>query len=280
MDEQAGRLADRDQPRIGVEDFQRAIAAYCVFRPLPRIYRPMTSATRPTRRPRTRSGPSSSFTRVRRLADRGVYERDVIASILDAGMLCHVAHIVDGRPVATPTFHWRIGDRVYWHGSVASRMLKTNAQGGEVCLTVTLMDGWVLARSAFNHTANYRSVLCFGRPLVVEEAQEKARLLQAFTDHWFPGRWPTLRPMTRKELGATLVLSLPLDEASAKVRTGGADDPARDLDFPVWAGVVPVRESLGAPLAEPGLKQGLAKPKVRPPSRARVGAARRPGTGC
>ena len=237
----------------------------------------MTSTTRPASRPKARNGAPSSFTRVRRLADCGVYEREVIDSILDAGMLCHVAQVVDGRPIATPTFHWRVGDRVYWHGSVASRMLKANAAGGEVCLTVTLMDGWVLARSAFNHTANYRSVLCFGRPEVVEDPAEKGRLLQAFTDHWFPGRWPTLRPMTRKELGATLVLSLPLTEASAKVRTGGADDPARDVAFPAWAGVVPIRTSLGVPLPEPGLKPGLARPKVRPPGGPVPRAARQPG---
>jgi len=237
----------------------------------------MTRATRSTDRPKARNGAPSRFTRVRRLAERGVYEREVIDSILDAGMLCHVAHVVEGRPVATPTFHWRVGDRVYWHGSVASRMLRANAARGEVCLTVTLMDGWVLARSAFNHTANYRSVLCFGRPEVVADPLEKARLLQAFTDHWFPGRWPALRPMTRRELGATLVLSLPLDEASAKVRTGGADDPARDREFPVWAGVVPVRERLGVPLPEPGLKAGLARPTVRPPGGVPARTARRPG---
>ena len=205
---------------------------------------------------------------MRRLADRGVYERQVIDSILDAGMLCHIAHLVEGRPVATPTFHWRIGDRLYWHGSVASRMLKTNAQQGEVCLTVTLMDGWVLARSAFNHTANYRSVLCFGRPEVVADPAAKLRALQAFTDHWFPGRWQALRPVNRKELGATLVLSMPIDEASAKVRTGGAGDPLRDQSWPVWAGVVPIRQRLGTPLAEPGLKPGLKRPRVRPPAAA------------
>ncbi len=210
-----------------------------------------------------RAGAPSQFTRVRRLADRGLYEREAIHAVLDAASVCHLAHVIDGRPVATPTFHWRDGERVYWHGSVASRMLRANAAGGEVCLTVTLFDGWVLARSAFNHTANYRSVLCFGRPEVVTDPAEKTRLLQVFTDHRFPGRWPKLRPMTRKELGATLVVSLPLNEASAKIRTGGAEDPARDLAWPVWAGVVPVCEALGRPVPEPGLKKGLRRPTVR-----------------
>ncbi len=225
----------------------------------------------------------SNFTRVRRLADRGVYDRAAIDAILDAGTLCTVAHVVEGRPVATPTFHWRVGDRVYWHGSVASRMLRTNAAGGEVCLTVTIFDGWVLARSAFNHTANYRSVLCFGRPEVVVDAAAKERLLEAFTEQRFPGRWATLRPMTRKELGATLVLSMPLDEASAKVREGGADDPKKDQSWPVWAGVVPVHEELGRPVPVKGLRAGLrhpvmASPGATPARTAKRRAARRPTT--
>lgn len=220
----------------------------------------------------TRRQAPSAFTRVRRLADRGVYDAREIHAILDAGMLCHVAHVIAGRPVATPTFHWRVGERVYWHGSVASRMLKANEAGGEVCLTVTIMDGWVLARSAFNHTANYRSVLCFGRPEPVTDAAEKTRLLKAFTDHWFPGRWDALRPINRRELGATSVLSLPLDEASAKIRNGGAGDPARDATWPVWAGVVPVSERLGRPVPEPGLARGLRGPRVTRPGRPRSGA--------
>jgi len=222
-----------------------------------------------------RAAAPSAFTRVRRLADRGAYDRAAIDAVLDAGTLCTIAHVVDGRPVATPTFHWRVGDRVYWHGSVASRMLRTNAAGGEVCLTVTLFDGWVLARSAFNHTANYRSVLCFGRPEVVADAAEKARLLEAFTEQRFPGRWAMLRPMTRKELAATLVMSMPIDEASAKVRNGGADDPKKDLAWPVWAGVVPVHEELGRPIPEPGLRPGLRHPVMASPAPVPGSAAKR-----
>ena len=162
--------------------------------------------------------------------------------------------------------------------------MKTNAAGGEVCLTVTLFDGWVLARSAFNHSANYRSVMCFGRPETVESPAEKARLLEAFTEHWFPGRWATLRPVNRKELGATLLLSMPIDLASAKVRVGGAEDPARDLAWPVWAGVIPLATTVGRPIDDPRLTAaGLRKPKVRAPgvtesapAQPRSGARRRP----
>jgi nitroimidazol reductase NimA-like FMN-containing flavoprotein (pyridoxamine 5'-phosphate oxidase superfamily) len=157
---------------------------------------------------------------------------------------------------------------VYWHGSVASRMLKASA-AREVCLTATLIDGWVLARSAFNHSANYRSVMCFGRPLAVTDAAEKTRLLEVFTERLFPGRWGLLRPMTRKELGATVVLSLPLDETSAKVRTGPPDDPARDREWPVWAGVIPLNVREGRPVADAGI--GAALPPPGRPRRARAG---------
>jgi len=217
-----------------------------------------------------KAGPPNAFTRVRRLAERGVYDADTIYSILDAAMHCVVAHVVDGRPVATPTLHWRIGHRVYWHGSVASRMLTTNAAGGDVCLTVNLMDGWVLARSAFNHTVNYRAVMCFGRPEEVTEPQERLRVLKAFSEHWFPGRWDQLRPVHKRELGATRVMSMPLDVASAKIRTGGPGDPARDLAWPVWAGVVPFRHTLAPLVPDAGLAPGLKRPRVIPPGRAKA----------
>ncbi len=207
-----------------------------------------------------------ALTRVRRLADRAVYDLQVMREILDAATHCHVAHVIDGRPVATPMLQWRVDDRVYWHGSVASRMLKAQAAGAEVCLTVTIFDGWVLARSAFNHSANYRSVMIFGRPRQVEDAAEKLRLLQAFSDHWFPGRWDRLRPVHRKELAATAVFSLPLTRASAKVRTGGPDDPPRDRDWPIWAGAIPVRVSYGAAQPAPDLPGRMQPARVRKPS--------------
>jgi nitroimidazol reductase NimA-like FMN-containing flavoprotein (pyridoxamine 5'-phosphate oxidase superfamily) len=177
----------------------------------------------------------------------------MIHEILDAATHCHLAHVVGDRPVATPTLHWRIGDRVYWHGSVASRMLKTLAPGPATCLTATLIDGWVLARSAFNHSANYRSVMVFGHAERIADAAEKTRVLQVFTERLFPGRWELLRPMTRKELAATTILSLPLTSASAKVRIGPPDDPARDREWPVWAGVIPLATREGKPVAAPDL---------------------------
>jgi nitroimidazol reductase NimA-like FMN-containing flavoprotein (pyridoxamine 5'-phosphate oxidase superfamily) len=149
---------------------------------------------------------------------------------------------------------------VYWHGSVASRLQNTLAPGPEACLTATLLDGWVLARSAFNHSANYRSVMVFGRPERVTAAADKARLLEVFTERLFPGRWALLRPMTRKELGATTLLSLPLDAASAKVRVGPPDDPERDRAFPVWAGVIPLLTREGRPVAAPDLVAAFPPP--------------------
>jgi uncharacterized protein len=272
--EQAGGLHHGDECRVAVQDFEGAVEAYSGRRRRGAGGTGMTDSERSGRS--RRSGPPSEFLRVRRLPERGVYDAAAIHAILDAAPACVVAHLVDGRPVATPTFHWRIGERVYWHGSVASRMLRTNAGGGEVCLTVTLLDGWVLARSAFNHTANYRSVMCFGRPEVVEDPAAKVRVLQAFTEHWFPGRWPALRPVNKRELGATRVLSMPLDLASAKVRTGGPGDPARDRDWPVWAGVIPFRHALGAPIPAAGLARGLRRARVVTPGGPGAQRAKRP----
>ncbi len=221
------------------------------------------------RRPVAR--PPSSFTKVRRVADRAVYEREAIYQVLDVATCATVAHAIGTRPVATPTLHWRIGDRVYWHGSVASRMLKSHAEPSEVCLTARVFDGWVLARSAFNHTVNYRSVLCFGRPELVEGVAEKTEVLKVFMEHWFPGRWGRLRPVNKKELAATSIYSIPLNEASAKIRDGGPDDPAKDLDWPVWAGVVPVSERIGRPIADTGIPASAAVPPM-PRLRARAKA--------
>jgi nitroimidazol reductase NimA-like FMN-containing flavoprotein (pyridoxamine 5'-phosphate oxidase superfamily) len=217
--------------------------------------------------------PPSAFTKVRRLADRGVYDRESIYAVLDAATHATVAHVIGTRPIATPTLHWRIGDRVYWHGSVASRMLKQHAEPGEICLTAMVFDGWVMARSAFNHTVNYRSVMCFGRPEPVDGAAEKNRVLQAFMEHWFPGRWDALRPVTRKELGATAIYSIALDEASAKIRDGGVEDPPRDRDWPVWAGVLPVTSRVGRALTDEGVAADL-RPPAAPGRRQRRPGAR------
>ena len=189
----------------------------------------------------------TAFTQIRRAPKLAIYDREVMYRILDDARLAHVGHIIDGRPVVIPTLHWRMGDRVYWHGNAASRMLVANRAGGEVCLSVTIMDGWVMARSAFNHSANYRSLACFGTAEAVLEREEKAIVLKAFMDRRFPGRWEELRPVTEQELNVTLVLSMAIDEASAKVRDAGVDDPIGDLHWPVWAGVLPLRTVAGDP---------------------------------
>ena len=204
--------------------------------------------------------PPSDFARVRRLGKRGAYDRETIDAILDAAPFCHVGHIVRGRPVVIPTLHWRAGDTVLFHGNAASRMLETGAAGGEVCLTASLLDGFVLARTGFHHSANYRSAMVFGVPVAVTEPEAKLAALAGFTERLFPGRWATLRPPTAQELKATLVLSLPLTEASAKLRRGGPIDEPEDLDWPVWAGVVPVRLSVDPPVPEPGLAPDLTPP--------------------
>lgn len=192
-------------------------------------------------------------TAVRRLPTRGVYDKAQVYSILDEGFLCHVGFVVDAQPYVIPTGYARSGDTLYIHGSAASRMLRTAADGVEICVTVTLVDGFVLARSAFHHSMNYRSVVVLGRGRLVTEEQEKLEALQCFTNHMVPGRWDETRRPTERELKATSVLALPIEEASAKVRTGPPVDDEEDYDLPVWAGVVPLEMSLGAPLRDPRL---------------------------
>ena len=177
--------------------------------------------------------------RVKREPQRGVYDRATIEAILDEALLCHLGFEVDGQPYVIPTLHARVGDRLYVHGSAASRMLRHAATGVPVCATVTLFDGLVLARSVFNHSVNYRSVVVFGTATLVGD-DEKREALRALTEQLAPGRWDEARQPTDKELKATWILSLPLDETSAKVRTGAEEDEPEDLDLPVWAGVVPV----------------------------------------
>ena len=205
----------------------------------------------------------SDLVRVRRLPERGLYTQKDIDAVLDAAPFCHIAHLIDGQPVCTPTLHWRIRDRVYWHGSVASRMLR-NSAGARVCLTATVLDGWVLARSAFNHSANYRAVMCFGAPETIDDDGQKAQLLEAFTEQRFPGRWAQLRPVTRKELRATTILTMPLDLASAKVRSGPPDDPPRDCSWPVWAGVIPVTQRILRAEVAPDVPKDAKRPRLSP----------------
>jgi len=211
---------------------------------------------------RREGGPRSAFTRVRRLPNRGAYDAATLYAILDAATHCHVAHVVDGRPIATPTLHWRHGDRLYWHGSAGSRMLKANAAGGAVCVTATLIDGFVLARSGFNHSINYRCAMCFGTPSEITDPEAKSAALEHFLEHWLPGRWATLRPPTRKELAATRVLSMLLDEASAKIRDGGPHDPPADVSWPTWAGVIPLTTRAGVPVAAEDYRGTLSPPRL------------------
>ncbi len=202
--------------------------------------------------------PMTERSRVRRLHERGDYSRETIDAILDATPICHVGYVIDGKPYVTPTFQWREDDRVYWHGSSASRMLRS-AAGAEVCLTVTLLDGLVLARSGFHHSVNYRSVMVFGAAEKVADEEKELRL-RTFLDGLYPGRWDTLRAMTDQELKATTVLSMPLTEASAKVRTGMPVDDMPDYALPIWAGVVPIQHSVGAPEPDPHNLDGVETP--------------------
>ncbi|MBV8518511.1 MAG: pyridoxamine 5'-phosphate oxidase family protein [Acidobacteria bacterium] len=189
-------------------------------------------------------------TRVKRLPKRGAYDRATIDAILDEALICHVGFVVDGAPVVIPTIHWRDGDELYFHGSAASRMLRTLRDGVEACVTVTLLDGLVLARSAFHHSMNYRSVVVFGRARLVDEREEKLRALDRLVEHVVPGRSALVRGPNESELRQTLVLALPIAEASAKIRTGGPIDDAEDYALPVWAGVVPLTLTKGTPIKD------------------------------
>jgi nitroimidazol reductase NimA-like FMN-containing flavoprotein (pyridoxamine 5'-phosphate oxidase superfamily) len=211
----------------------------------------------------------SPRTTVKRLPQRGVYDRATINQILDAGMICHVGFTVDGQPFVIPTIHVRLEDSVYLHGSPGSRMLQA-LQRGEVCLAVTLIDGLVLARSAFHHSMNYRSVVLFGTAAVVEEPERKLEVLRALAEHLIPGRWDEVRGPTPEELRRTLVVSIPISEASAKVRTGPPMDDAEDYELPVWAGIIPLALTASDPVADARLKPGIAVPPhasdYRPPN--------------
>ncbi len=200
-------------------------------------------------------------TTLKRLPKRGSFDRQTVYEILDEGFVCHVGFVSDGQPFVIPTAYGRVGDVLYLHGAKASRMLKALAAGGEVCVTVTLVDGLVLARSAFHHSINYRSVVVFGRARAVESAEEKNAALEAFTEHVCRDRWDEVRWPTPEELTATTVVALPLAEASAKVRTGPPIDDEEDYALPVWAGVLPLRIEPGTPEADPRLPADTPLPE-------------------
>ncbi|HEX9985369.1 MAG TPA: pyridoxamine 5'-phosphate oxidase family protein [Thermoanaerobaculia bacterium] len=201
-------------------------------------------------------------TTVKRLAKRGNYERETVHAILDEALICHVGFVIDGQPVVIPTIHWRDGDRLYLHGSAANRMLRTLRDSGvDACVTVTLLDALILARSAFHHSMNYRSVVIMGKAVAVTDREEKLHALDRLVEHVVPGRAPFVRPANDAELKQTLVLAIPIDEASAKVRTGGALDEDEDYALDVWAGVVPMRLVAGAPEPDEKMPPGVPVPE-------------------
>jgi uncharacterized protein len=201
----------------------------------------------------------SELTRVRRMNKRAHYDAATIHPILDAQPMCTVAYVFDGKPVVTPTLLWREGNHVYWHGSAASRMLESS-EGAQVCINVTLFDGMVMARSAFNHSCNYRSVMAFGKAFKVTDKAEKEARLRVFVEHLFPGRWDLLRAMTAKELKATTILGLELNEVSAKVRQGPPGDDEEDYALPIWAGVIPLSTAIGKIVADDRVMPGVSMP--------------------
>lgn len=199
-------------------------------------------------------------TALRRLPQRGEFDRETVYRILDEAFVCHVGFVVDGQPCVIPTSYGRVGDKLYIHGSAASRMLRSLAGGIAVCVTVTLIDGLVLARSAFHHSINYRSVVIFGTATMIEDEKEKMSALMAFTEHIIQGRWAEVREPNEKELKGTLVLELPLIEASAKIRTGPPKDDEEDQSMNVWAGEVPLQINALAPVDDPSLLREIKPP--------------------
>src|ERR1051325_6468845 len=200
-------------------------------------------------------------TQVKRLPKRGHYDRETVHKILDEAFVCHVGFAVAGQPFVIPTNFGRVGETLYLHGSAASRMLRTLSGGIPVCVTVTLVDGLVLARSAFHHSVNYRSVVILGTAKLVEDPTEKMEALRLFTEHIMKGRWDEIRWPNEQEMKGTTVLALPLEEVSAKVRTGGPVDDEEDYALPVWAGVLPLPVRAGAPIADLRLASGIAVPE-------------------
>lgn len=215
----------------------------------------------------------TTLTTLRRLPNRGSYDRELIYAILDEAFICHIGFVVDGQPFVVPTGFARAGDKLLIHGSQASRMLRSLGRGIDICLTVTLLDGLVLARSAFHHSMNYRSVMVFGQARLIDDPEEKLAALRALSEHIVAGRWQDVREPNFREIQSTAVLSLPLDEASAKIRTGPPLDDEEDYELTVWAGIVPIELCAGTPIADPRLPEnidvpGYAREYVRPKGRS------------
>lgn len=199
--------------------------------------------------------------RVRRVFKRAHYDKKAVYDIVDSHALCHIAYVIDGQPYCTPTVHWRNCDTLYWHGSSASRMQKHLAKGMPACVTVSHLDGFVLARSAFHHSAEYRSAMCFGTAHMIEDESEKAAALEAMIERLYPERFQTLRPMNAAEIKQTKVIAMPIENAVAKCRNAGVKDDEDDYQLPVWAGVIPIHMVLGEPAPCPHLSQHQTKPK-------------------
>lgn len=214
---------------------------------------------------RTRNQAADSFqptdvSRVKRAHNRAAYDKDTVFAVLDAAPFCHIGYVIDDRPYVTPTLHWREGERIYWHGSSASRMLREVKKGIPVCVTASLFDGYVLARSAFHHSANYRAVMAFGTAHMIENRDAKEQSLKVMMDRLWPGRWEELRPIYDKELKATTVVAMDIEEASAKIRNGPPIDDEEDYGLSVWAGVEPVSQTTGALIPDPRLLNGVPVP--------------------
>ncbi len=197
---------------------------------------------------------------VKRLPKRAEYDRDVINAILDEAMICHVSFVVDGQPFMIPTIHARDGDHVLLHGLKGGRMLKHLEAGNDVCIAVTLLDGLVLARSAFHHSMNYRSVVLFGKGHEITDRDEKMAAMKRFVDHLTPDRWDALRPVTEKEIKATSIVAISMDDVSAKIRTGPPSDDDEDYELPIWAGLLPLSLTAGPIEDDPVLNDGIAQP--------------------
>jgi len=198
--------------------------------------------------------------RVKRLHERAHYDRETLYAVIDAALVGTVGYVIDGEPHVTPTSVWREGDRLYWHGSSASRMLKTVKTAVPVSVNVFHLDGLVLARSGFHSSINYRSATLFGHAQAIEDRAEKLASLEAFVERLTPGRWAELRPVNEQELKATTVVAMTIDEAAAKIRTGGPVDDEEDYGLDVWAGVIPITTAIGAPVDDNRLKPGVARP--------------------
>ena len=203
----------------------------------------------------------NSLTRVRRLPERGHYDAETIYKIVDEALICHVGIVEDGRPFVIPTIHARIGDAIVFHGAPASRLLKTIASGAPLCVTITLLDGLVLARSAFHSSMNYRSAVLFGRGEILEDADEKMATFEAITNHVAHGRWDDVRATTIEEVASTTVVRMVIEDASAKIRTGPPKDDEADYVLPIWAGVLPLALQPSVPIDDPRLGPALVPPE-------------------